>query len=215
MTLLTFLLYIFVIRLARRSLELDLNPIIKSIEENILSLSFQLQAVIIIYLIIFGCFFICASRYYYIYIKRTALTLFLYYEQYEMFRDIGDKIISSWQSLRLYAINKVIRATWNWDRKNAHPLIRITTLIWPNTFDIIERNLFMGLVPYLLYYDYQIHDRVLTKVFVILPWLFLYSLLRILLRFIRESKGVNGDMRNFLFTMNTYGFKNSKIKHKI
>ena len=51
-------------------------------------------------------------------------------------------------------------------------------VIWPNSLNIIERNLFHFFIPYLIFFDIMVQDGVLSKIFIVMPWFYLYSLIR-------------------------------------
>jgi hypothetical protein len=167
-----FVIFLFYLRFSRREFSLNVPEFFfkfKTIIFLILPEDLIILFLFVIFLIVF--WLLCLTKLYQI-LKRYAVMLFIYYYQYTPFRKFHALVLNMRINYTLYLLRRVLLFTKN---------LIITDLaykIWPQALNFLEKVIFLTLLPSLFIFDYFWNHGVVTKVFAVFPWFFLYSLLR-------------------------------------
>jgi hypothetical protein len=174
-----FLYFLFSLRRLRKNWVLDLKKVYVIFKSEISELLFADILLLSIFAIILLFFVMLFIMLFYKTVKIAATRLLLYLQQYEKLKRMPwhyvDFITDSLRFKRF-----VSRFTKN------KKLLYLAFLICPKSWNILETVIFFGILPYLIYFDILTNDARITKIFVIMPWYFLYSLWRSFNNFLSE-----------------------------
>ena len=163
---------IFVFRLGQMGREIDFSSTFYLVWDLFTFLPYFQGYLLFLSMLIIGIFWFLFFAQFYTYIRRSFIVLYLYYYRYIIFR----KFV--WNFTRfLNAYNDLLEGRVRKFTKNPKTL-QLCFKIWPLTPEFVERNLFRFLVPYLYIFDICVKNGMVSLVFYILPWMFLYSLIR-------------------------------------
>ena len=123
-------------------------------------------------MLIIGIFWFLLFAQFYTYIRRSVMVLYIYYYQFEYFRDFLTVFIIKEDKILRFLTKRVRQFT------KSSKLYNYAYAIWPLTPKLMERNLFRFLVPYLYIFDICVKNGMVSLVFYILPWMFLYTLIK-------------------------------------
>lgn len=164
--------YIFIIRLNNRQVTINIYDLEEKFWTLYYSLSVSSHLIILIEIIVMLIFWILLLKVFYDFIKSCLLALFMYYFQYDSFFKCCSRYIRSTVHFDHYLRKRVRLFTDN--RK----ILAITAYIWPGLNFYVEPKIFAGLLPYLIIFDYMTQYGNISKLFIVLPWYYIYMLLR-------------------------------------
>jgi hypothetical protein len=197
---LVFLGYLFVLRFRRINLKLYYKEVFENLSNMYFSL-YEDKLLFLLYILLFGFVFIIILKCFHTYIKKVVLSLYLYYYQYNTFSSFLTAFVSKVSSIGTYLIIKTLKKTKNLTKEKKAFFVFLAQAIWPNSLLLLEKLIFACLLPYLLFFDFLVEEYIITRIFYVLPWYFLYSLWRTLLLSLFEVKNLN----YVAITMKHYG----------
>ena len=187
---LLFPLYIFFIRLYRMGISIDVlwlkHQIINWLLDQTLIFLFQIS-ILLVFCIIFSYFFMKWLK---LQFRKYVLALYLYYSQYPLFQHhskIYGKITQSVDCYLLFRVRILTKSKYYQS---------IAFNIWPLFFFSLTRKIFTVIVPYVCVFDYLTQNGVLTKMFVLLPWCYLYFLRKATVKLYIQFRNQNN--KNFI-----------------
>ncbi len=194
---------IFLLRLSRIHHYIDLSqlaPIL--LVKYFIPLEFLLCLGLAIFL-----FLMMVYAYVYAKVKKILLTLFLYYNQYKVFeKGVVQRLNELRVTCVLFLPDKVgdFCDKCNFSKERTQFYFGLAYGIWPMSFRILKKYLYIGIIPYTIWFDIETQNYCLSHVFQVLPWYFLYSLVIGVMKFIDE----NYNMEGMCFTSFNYKIKN-------
>lgn len=192
-----FLSYLFVIRFLRRNYSFDVIAFYNYLRDKAALLGIADLILIVLLLVLLLVFWLLALTLFYLYVKRAAVKLFVYFYQYPFLRTICTRTFILRTDYYLFLRLRVRKFT------DSPRVYHIVKTIWPRATYKMEKLLFFGLMPSLIIYDFCMQNGVLSKVFYVLPWFFIYSLIRTsFITLVFLDKDHNTDM-----TYKIYGYR--------
>lgn len=171
-TLLGFSMYIFLIRYNNMGRTVNANVLWEEISNLVKSLSWLEGVVFVTFGLLLMIFWVMLVRVILHYFRQSILALFLYYFQYYYFREICYWWIQLSCDYTCYLMRRVSIFTKNtYIRSKAR-------LLWPIGIEKILSRLYVVILPYLTIFDIVVHHGQISKIFIILPWFYVYSLFR-------------------------------------
>ncbi len=171
--------------------------------ENILELAFELLVLEVYFIpleflfclgLAIFVFLMMVYAYLYAKVKKVLLTLFLYYNQYKVFENGVQQLGTIRAASAIFLSSKVSKfcKKHNFSEERSQFYYHLAKCIWPMSFRILKKYLYIGIIPYTIWFDIETQNYCLSHVFKVLPWYFLYSLLRGTHKFIDENKTMEG-----------------------
>jgi hypothetical protein len=139
-------------------------------------------------------FLMMVYAYLYAKVKKILLTLFLYYYQYDEVKK-SLRLLHKTINVCSFFFAKTVYACCeklNFSKEKSEYIYQMSKNIWPLSFRIVKKYLYIGIIPYSIWFDLQTQNYCLTHVFQVLPWYFLYSLVKGAYKFIRENTTMEG-----------------------
>ena len=183
-------------RMLRMGLTVDLNEYKDSVIYIVKETSYQRLSIYVYVFILIGIFWITFLRLLKYYIYNIFLKLYLYLYQFEWFRKMCYKQIHVVSDFKMLVIRIFIKFTKN------NKILNIVQNFWPIGLLLIEKNTFRYLFVYVIMADIILLDWQIYKIFYILPYLFIYMLLRKLWLFFYDGY----TRKNFDTCQNYYTF---------
>ena len=167
-----FCYYVFMVRLTRVGMTLNIYELILNIYELIL---YQTWVVICLssILIILGIIFVfLLSKWLYLNLRRCLVTLYIFFYQYRLVQLLYFKVMAIRVANTVYLLNRVSLFTKN------PKILWLTLQIWPQLLLRFEPRIIKMILPYLVIFDILTQDWIISKVFVLMPWYYIYIILR-------------------------------------
>jgi hypothetical protein len=179
---------------------------ILKIAENLLEVYFIPREFLICLGLAIFVFLMMVYAYFYTKVNKILLTLFLYYYQYDRVKKSLSLLNKTILICMYFFADKVYACCekLNFSKEKSEYIYQMSKCIWPMSFRILKKYLYVGIIPYTIWFDIETQNYCLTHVFQVLPWYFLYSLLRGTHKFIVENKTMEG----MCFTSFNYKIKN-------
>ena len=139
-------------------------------------------------------FLMMVYAYVYAKVKKVLLTLYLYYYHYKWFEE-SIRLLNKTITVCMYFFADKVHACCeklNFSKENSEYIYQMAISIWPLSFRILKKYLYIGIIPYTIWFDIETQNYCLSHVFQVLPWYFLYSLVRGAYKFIRENTTMEG-----------------------
>lgn len=165
--------YLFFIRIKNIGKVINIYDLWYYILDVINSLSWSILILLMMVGILGLIFVFLGMRLLYKNIHLRLLALYLYYYQYESFRDklVGNQI-DFLVDFDGYLISRVMFFT---EKPN---YLMIAIKIWPRSFYWLESKIYKFIIPFLIIFDIITQNGEISKVFHIFPWFFIYMLIR-------------------------------------
>lgn len=165
-------IYIFCLRLNRVNLSINVYKIINNIDQLIDYLSWQGVIGMCLFILLLIIFWTLLLRNIYKNFRKCLYSLYLYYYQYKGFWEFTQRLIHIEGDFTLYFSRRVRIFT------SKPKIISFTLFLWPYCLFLIEKKIFSYLIPYIVVFDMLTQDGNISHVFVILPWFYIYTILR-------------------------------------
>ena len=162
----------FVFRLGQMGREIDLFSTFSIVWDLFTFLPYFQGYLLFLSMLIIGIFWFFLFAQFYTYIRRSVIVLYIYYYQFEYFRNLVHIQVHLIIDHKSYLTRRLFKLTKN------NRILHYAYGIWPLTPEFVERNLFRFLVPYLYIFDLCVRNGMVSLVFYVLPWMFIYTLIR-------------------------------------
>ena len=167
-----FCTYIFQVRLNRVGLSINLYELALNFYEIMHFQSWTTLFLLSLLLSLFLIFLFLLLKLFYLNLRRRLLALYVYFFQYSIFQKLCFSVVD----LQLYSIIYLNRRVMLFTENNI--IFIISNIIWPGLLYNFEPRLIKVILPYLIVFDIFTQDWIISKVFVVLPWYYLYIIIR-------------------------------------